>query len=188
MKRAILAVSALLLTGCLSQSVAADGPTYDTVVALEAEADAVVVATVGELVGKEIDGGGEPEVDGEGEIVGIPMEFWSVDVERVLAGDAPDTLTVAWIDQRTIRIEGRLSEFSVGDELVLYLVHQPADATPGLKSVEDVWVPLSGDNGVMDIDGDKVIARSELLTGLTSPGKVGVPLTATVDELESALT
>ncbi|WP_155990573.1 hypothetical protein [Paraoerskovia marina] len=163
-----------------------DYATYDTVLELDQASDATVVVTIGKSVGTDLDDGGEPEVDDGGSAVGTPMRFYDARVDEVIRGEIPPEIVVAWLDTDRIESSEPLSAIEPGQQLVRWLDHlEPGDA-PGIEIVSDFWVPVSGDNGVMDYSGSKATARSSELTGLTDSDVGGDALEATLDELVSA--
>ncbi len=186
-----LVVSAVLAAGvtvggCGSDVTTFDSAGYVTVEDLNANADAMVIGTVGDLLATERDNSGEPEIDDEGRAAGIPMAFYEFSVERVVRGQVPATIVVSWLDLGQASNTEELSALSKGQHVVLWLDHLTADDMPGIESFADVWVPLSGDNGVMDIAGDQATARSSVLTGLDSGSRVSdEPLTVDLDSLEA---
>lgn len=165
-----LACVLLGVAGCSGSdkvSVEMDYPAYDTVTDLTANADIVVLGTVGKKIGSELDNGGNPEVTDEGRPVGTPLSFYSFEVEKVLRGTPETSLTIAWLDKSRLKNDDAISDLTPGQRVVLWLVERTPDQAPGVTTAKDFWVPVSGDNGTMDVAGDHVTARSSALTGLT---------------------
>lgn len=152
-----LILSVLILKDALKPSFAADYPDYATVDALRAVSDAIVVGQVGESIGKFEDRGGDPEFDEFGDpIPGIPMEVFAFNVSRASTSEIAvgDTIPVLWVDLDAVNSDD-LTRLHPGDELVLFLEHlTPASAPDLAKFGDEVWVPVSGDNGVMDVGSD----------------------------------
>lgn len=57
---------------------------------------------------------------------------------------------------------------------------------PGVSSVKNFWVPVSGDNGVMDVRGVRAVARSTVLTGVDRAGSERLDTTVDAVRAESA--
>ncbi len=150
---AIIAASA----GCgvVRSGSASDYPDYPSVEDLAQAADVVVLGTIGEQIGTELDRGGNSE-----DSIGIPMKFHEVMVTQVVAGDVNKTLVLAWIDHAERPEEG-LSDVKAGQQTLLFLERRTSAEAPGIKSQDEFYVPVGGDNGVFDVDGDIAIARSQ---------------------------
>ena len=176
----VLATTGCAALGSQENSAAVDGPTYDTVAALAAEADLVARATPTEIVDKGEDcGGGDPSIDGQC----LPYVVWALSVEEVLAGEAPARIDVVWSDP-----EGASTVDSAplaADEPVVLFLHRvdPSEHT----SFEDHYVPFHSDQGVFDVAGDIATARSEIVRGLTSPDAGSGLLTVPLADLESTV-
>lgn len=184
--RLIATLSVVLLSsaGCseAKQHADFDYPTYRSVQAMNDNSDATVLGTVGELIGTELDNGGNPERGDEGQEQGTPLAMYGFTVERVLRGAAPQQINVAWLDVERLANSDQIRPLKPGQKVVLWLDHLSQEETPGLELVDDVWVPLSGDNGVMDVEGDRVMARSADLVAIDDePGSA--PLTTTLGQL-----
>jgi hypothetical protein len=192
--RATKGIGALALTGILLGTAACGGsdkmnvemdyPVYDTVSDLTAHSEIVVLGTVGKKIGSELDNGGDPELTDEGRPMGTPLSFYAFDVEKVLQGSPETTLTVAWLDKAKLKDEDTISDLESGQRVVLWLVQRTPDQAPGVTTAKNFWVPVSGDNGTMDVEGDQVTARSSLLTGLTQ--KSSTRLHTTIESLDQA--
>lgn len=152
-----LILSALILQDALKPSFAADYPAYPTVEELRDVSDAVVVGQVGESIGSFEDRGGDPEFDEFGDpIPGIPMKVFAFKVLRASTPEIAvgDTIPVLWVDLDAVNSED-LTRLHLGDEVVLFLEHLTPALAPDLaKFGDEVWVPVSGDNGVMDLGSD----------------------------------
>lgn len=136
-----------------------DGPLYDSVADLAAEADLVVRGLVGALRGTEVDDGGN---SGGG---GIPLAFYDFDIGTVIAGSAPNnTIAIAWLD--LAKTDDGRSALESGDELVLFLDHRTSASAPGIESESDFYVALGADSAVFDVEGANVIARSASVIAL----------------------
>lgn len=156
------------LASCASSngvSVEADYQTLQSIEALAASADLVVVGTLGESLGTELDGGGDPE-DG-GEASGLVMEFFGVTVDQTLVGASPDPLVVAWPEMDDVSVEGA-TPVEPGQQLVLFLRHRDSESAPGIESFDSFYVPVSGDNGVFDVVDGTATARSAEVHSLRS--------------------
>lgn len=187
----VLAASGAGTVACSSQprQIEADYATYDTVSALAGESGLVIRGTVDSVVAREVDGGGDPEVaDAEGEPAGIPMVFYRIDVDEVVAGDAPSQVVVAWPDSGEVVFEGA-TPVAPGQSLVLFLQHRDIGNAPGITSVPQHYVPVSGDSGVFDVVGQEVVARSAEIRGLdpSRRGRGEGLLRASISELRRAV-
>lgn len=167
-----LTASALILRDALKPSFAADYRDYPSVEALEGASDVVVAGQLGESIGEFEDRGGDPEVDEFGDpIPGIPMEVFSFTVSRssILEIAPGDVIPVLWIDLDAVNAEG-VTPLRAGDDVVLFLKHlTPASAPDLAKFGDEAWVPVSGDNGVMDLNsaGDAAHPRSSVMNEAT---------------------
>jgi len=156
-----LVATILVVRSAVRQRVSFDYPVYESIESLDAASDLIVVGEMGEVVHRFTDRGGDPEVDESGDpIRGIPMKVVLVRVTRssspeVLPGE---TLPVLLVDTDKVNAEG-LSNLKSGDNVVLYLSLRTVAQAPDLSGFGDVWAPISGDNGVMDIVGDRVVPR-----------------------------
>lgn len=195
-RSAALAVVPLLtiLTACgghetargTEQVTMVDYPGYETAAALTAASDVVVRGTVGSLRGTETDDGG----DGSGE--GLPMLYFNFTVDEVLAGPDPgSSLALAWLNTS----DPELSVLTPGDHLIIFAEYVTDTEAPGMTLETAVYVPLSGDNGVLDVTQNAVVARSPFLTsleGLPQGRQAGAsdtePLQTTLDALRAAVT
>lgn len=179
------AIIALVTTGCAAlgsqeNSAAVDGPTYDTVAALAAEADLVARATPIEIVDKGEDcGGGDPSDDGQCS----PYVVWALSVDEVLAGEAPARIDVVWEDPEGISTVAS-APLAAKEPLILFLHRvDPSKHT----AFDDHYVPFHSDQGVFDVAGEIATARSEIVRGLTSPKAGSGFLTVPVADLESTV-
>ncbi len=163
----VLAVS---MAGCAEapRQIEADYAVHQSVSSLTYSSDVVVVGRVGSVVAREVDGGGDSE-NRPG--VGLPMVFHHVEVTRTMSGSPGRSVIVAWPDSRRVSMEGA-TPVSAGEELVLFLERLSPAQAPGITSVRDFYVPVSGDNGVFDVQSsDTVYPRSDEVLGLTSGGR-----------------
>lgn len=136
-------------------------PAYESIPELAKPASLIVRGTVGEVVAREMDGGGEDESDGHG----IPMVFMRLDVsESMTAASTPSEIVLGWLDLGRIEASD-VSELLPGQEVVLFLERLDRKSAPGIESLEgEFYVPLSADNGVFDVDSRGTIrARSEIV-------------------------
>jgi hypothetical protein len=175
-----IVVSLALLSGCASSVLHSetDGPVYPSVTALTTEADLVVRGVVGELRGTELDDGGDSENSG------IEVAFYDFEASQVISGnETSTTIALGWIDQTQID-DGR-STLDYGDELMLFLKHRTQSEAPGIQSETQFYVVVGADNGVFDVDGNNVTARSPYVTTLGGSLKQG-PAGLTDDELLTA--
>ena len=178
-------IAALATTGCAAlgsqeNNVAVDGPTYDTVAALAAEADLVARATPTEVVDKGEDcGGGDPSIDGQC----LPYVVWDLSVDEVLAGKAPAHIDVVWSDPESISTVDS-APLTAKEPIIVFLQRvDPSEHT----QFEDHYVPFHSDQGVFDVAGGIATARSEIVRGLTSPDAGSRLLAVPLADLESTV-
>lgn len=181
-----------ILTGCAGTSnesvgSSADYPLYESVSALTGDSDAILVVEVGALASTEMDNGGD---DSDGN-AGVPMAFWHATVVRVLAeesGEEPgDNVVVAWpdLDKDSMQDRSRLES----EQIVVLFAKRltPIDA-PGIETQDVFYVPLGGDNGVLDVDEEHATSRSEVLSRiLASDEPAKGRLTVRLDHLAMAV-
>lgn len=191
--RVAVAVTAVLcgfvLSSCGSgSSVESDYAVFASVEALVETADVAVVGTLGESLGTELDGGGDPEEPGDRS--GLVMEFFSFHVDSVVSGSAPDSIVVAWPDLDQSSVDGA-SPVEPGQRFLLFLRHRDPETAPGVESFDSFFVPVSGDNGVFDVEDGVATARSEGVRSLAADGdpvaagRFEVPLDQLVAEFSS---
>jgi hypothetical protein len=166
---AFLAVLTLLLGACGGQRVegAAEAPTVtasgsyparSSVESLAKSADAVVILTVGDVVDREVDYGGNPPVYESGaKATGIPMEYREVKILKILSQKAEiGKVRLGYPDQANTQFD--VTALVSGQMLLMFLDHvvKPSDV---IGRIREVWVPLSGDSGVFDLAGETARAR-----------------------------
>lgn len=192
---AVLAALACgLLSACgslakesISSGGSGDSPVYASVSALARQSDAILVVEVGSVASREFDNGGD---DSDGD-PGIPMVFWHAEVVDVLAGrsgeEPGEDIRLAWPDLDREPSQDR-SRLSAGQVIVLFAKRlTPVDA-PGIDTQKVFYVPLGGDNGVLDLDGQQATARSEALLSLSgSEGETQGRLSAGMADIALAL-
>jgi hypothetical protein len=86
----------------------------------------------------------------------------------VAGDDVAGEIPIVWSDTDLVEMSG-VSPLDGSGQLLLFLKHQvSATDAPGIDSVEESYVPLSGDNGVFDVaaSGDAATARSEVVRSL----------------------
>ena len=149
-----------------------DYEVYPSIESLAEAADLVVEATVGPVVLREVDRGGDPEVDpatGE-KIPGIPMVFSEITIVDVLKASpaieaqANQTILVATVDTELLAADQE-SPLQDGEHVVLFLRHRDPSTAPGLTP-DSFYVPVSGDNGVFDLEDSVATPRLGAVRGL----------------------
>lgn len=188
--------SVLALVACVSLASCGDGdklsvsmdyPEYSTVQALNGKAQLVVVGRVGRVLASELDNGGSPETADEGGPAGTPLSFYDISVTETLHGEDPgESIVIAWLDRSRLADDDQISALNSGDEVILWLVERTPEQAPGVSSVKNFWVPVSGDNGVMDVRGVRAVARSTVLTGVDRAGSERLDTTVDAVRAESA--
>lgn len=170
---------AVALSACAgTSSGAADGPVYESIEALTANAEVVVLGSVGEVRGTEVDDGGNEDVEG------IEVRFSSVVVDEVLSGRAT---TVQAGDTLAVEVSDVPGELSEGDEMVLFLEELTHAEAPGIDT-EDVFYVIIGmnGNGAFDVQDGAVIARSDAVRGLAAPSdEIEGPFTTSLGDLRT---
>lgn len=139
--------------------------TFASVQQLARSSDLIVMGRPVAVVSRELDGGGERELDANGEPApgAVPMTFFDFAVDRRLGSKtSPERIIVGWVDASpTFQ-----TPLSIGSTVVLYLQFNAAGDTPGITSVGDHYVPLSGDNGTFDVRDGRAVARSAAVRSL----------------------
>ena len=141
---------------------------YTDLKALAIDSDLVIRGQVGAVVAREVDRGGDPEVDPEsGEpIPGVPVMFVEIEVAEVLKSSDQvvglgekavvhvvrfDTDLIASADER------RLTR---GAQVVLFLERVTAADAPGITVLSEFFAVVGGsDQGVLDVQGNRAVAR-----------------------------
>ena len=150
---------------------------YSSATEAAAQSDAVFLGRMTGEIGraevgtKSVDGPSiVPGPDGEPTPVpGLPMVFYSFQVESVLAGDAPAReIVVGWLDEAKYQTDDLRP---LGDgRVVLFLDSLSSSDWQPIDALIDgtFYIPVTGsDNGVMDVSGDVATARSADMTSLT---------------------
>jgi hypothetical protein len=170
--------TALLLTACgTAESSPSDtgrrtlhftGPTFQDLRTLRAASDLVIVGHPDRVIGRELDGGGGPEVAADGRARGVPLVFYSVAVDRVIAGSAPRSqIVVSWMDTEAADNDYQATPLSEGQQVVLFLDFVASEQSPGIQLVGDHYVSVGGDAGAFDVSGSSVTARSPSIRSRT---------------------
>lgn len=141
------------------------GPTVDSIEALVGASDVVVVGTVTGINSREVDRGGDPEIDPDSgqAIPGMPVMFVGVEVEEVLAGEVSvgAEIHVLRFDTDEV-ISADESDLGEGDRFILFLSYVSASDTPGITTVDEFYNTVGGDDGVFEIVGETAVARGEV--------------------------
>jgi hypothetical protein len=139
-------------------------PAYESVEDLGGKADLVVVGVVGDVVARQAE-----------ETTDLPFVYISFSVDQVLgnslAAQNTDSVIVSILDTDKLTVDG-LTPLVSGQRVLLFLEKISAtDAPPGVIPFDEVFVPLSDDNGVFDVAADgSVTARSDVVVSVTSEG------------------
>jgi len=158
----------------------ADSTAYSSIDALNDQADAVIVGEIVSLADRLEDRGGDPEIDpASGEpIPGIPMAVYKLLVHEDLRHNPTDLtgqiLHVAVLDPELTRSDEKPLE--VGQEMLLFLLRRTEKEAPGFAGYAEFFVPVSGNNGVFDVIGSDVEARSPIVRSIEA-----APVTGAVD-------
>lgn len=142
------------LPGASPTSGGGDYPTYETVAELGAASNAVVHVLVGDGSTTFVDYGGEREEEGGG----VSMLVQDVLVLATVSPLSESTLQVARLDPDAY--EG-VSTLRPGQEVILFLEHVTSADAPGIAVVTDeLWVVVSGEEGVFDVVDGIAIPRA----------------------------
>ncbi len=121
---------------------------------LSAASDAVVIGTVGPVVGREVDFGTAEPDERVGD--GIAVIFNEVEVLEVLRGRVADTIIVGGPDSDAI-MSTDTTPLRIGERVVLFLAEQTTADAPGITAFGFFYTPVSLDNGVFDVVSDERI-------------------------------
>lgn len=136
--------------------VAADGPVYSTGEELTDVSDVAVIGTVLGVQSRYVDNGGDPANDP----FALAHVRFNVEVEEWLKGDGASTIVVDTIDLTGVEAHGTTS-LAEGERVALFLKALTHDDVPHAVSEGDtVYVVSGSDDGVFDIVGSEVFARS----------------------------
>lgn len=105
----------------------------------------------------------------------LPMVFHEAKIHAIIyqgpaaRGIDPvleESIIIGNVDTSKIELEGA-SPLVPGSYVVVYGDHLSPAEHPGIKSIsEDIWVPVGGDQGILDVEGETVTARSPELRSL----------------------
>lgn len=169
--RLSLVAGVLVLSGCGlvgSEHAGSDGMLYDSVEAVTEDSDVVVRVVITEVVGRELDDGGNAGVPGYPG--GVPMVILEARVEDDLGADVPGVLHVAHRDAADAGMsEDDVSPLEVGDEVLISGDLLSGSDMPGVTLVDSVLAPTGGEAGVMDVVGDRVVPRDPEIVSLLGP-------------------
>jgi hypothetical protein len=165
-------------------SIDASGPEFLSVERLGRAAQVVVVVEMVGIVAREVDRGGDPEVDPvSGEpIPGFPVMFVGARVESVIdtPSDVMDRVEVGSVipilrfDSSAVQFEGE-SELADGDRFVLFLEYRAPESAPGISSVDGFFTVLGGDDGVFHIIDGRAISRGRVQSLLEADVENDIP-------------
>jgi hypothetical protein len=172
--------------GACSTAPAAQGPTHEFAAAsfrsaeqLMNSSDLVVLGRPVSVLSRELDAGGEAELDSAGrpEPGAIPMVFLDFSIDKVLRGSAPSReIPVGVIDVTKMKTSAQ-TELRLNAPVVLFLRLNKAEEAPGISTVGDHYVPLSGDNGIFDVVNSRAMARSAVVTSVGARDTASQPAT-----------
>lgn len=137
---------------------------YSSIKALAEAADVIAVATAGAVARRVVEG--DPDVPG----TGIPMMYQKFSVDDVLFDPngyvKSDTIYVSLFDTDKLIVDEQ-KDIGVGQRLLLFLDRVSADEVPAIRPLDQVFSPLSSDNGVFDVnDAGLITARSAAVKSL----------------------
>jgi hypothetical protein len=147
--------------------ISGDGEVYESVEALAAASDLVVVGRVMETVETYTDSAGDAPVDERGDAIpGLAKEVVSIEVDETLKGSGSQTIHVVTADDSKVISDWEPSLKS-GDRVVLYLFAIPGEAphlSPELSErvakYGSLFGVVGGTQGVFDVTGDSATSRS----------------------------
>ncbi len=146
-----------------------DGEVYASLRDLADNSDLVVVATVGEVVARQMEGGPEELVvdTDTGMSSAQPMILHDVTVTDQIRGSADHdagTILVATFDDGVTETPDQSDSLKPGSTVVLFLQHQDREDGSGSDSVESFAVPTGGAQGILDVSEGSARARVTSLT------------------------
>jgi hypothetical protein len=155
-----------------------DGPLYETVESLLADADLVVLGTVGEVLDRYEDLAGNPQFDERGDpIPPLKKVIVELRVDRLIYGATDRAiLPVVLTDSQGV-VDDWTPDLRVGQDVVVFLFEVPAEEGSAELRTKDaehggVFGVVGGKQGVFDVAGQKAVSRSDLASlqvDLTQP-------------------
>lgn len=155
---------------------------FESIRSLSVSSDVVVTGTVGDVLTRADDTGGNTATG-----AGVPMVYYEFQIDRVLSNDKVDPVVVLGrLDADALGINEQ-TVVRAGQDLLLFLDRvAPTTESNNAVNAGVVYTTLSGDNGVLDISGDTATARSAVLTGLHDANvkDAAEPFTATISSIQ----
>lgn len=155
-----------------------DGPLYETMESLRADADLVVSGTVGEVLDRYEDPAGNPQFDERGDpIPPLKKVIVELRVDRVIDGATHRaTLPIVLTDSQGV-LDDWTPDLRVGQPVVLFLFDVAAEeGSAELRSKDaehgSLFGVVGGRQGVFDVAGRVAVSRSDavaLQLDLTQP-------------------
>jgi hypothetical protein len=132
---------------------------HSSVEELTAFSDTVVIGSVKSVVGHEINNGANPEEEYgifKGQIHGVAMVYYDIEITKTLKGKTEETIIVAGIDIGQ-SVCDQVTPLRAGEEVLLFLKERTESEAPGLKQYEHCYWIVSLDNGVFDVLDDNTV-------------------------------
>lgn len=173
----LVAIGVLRMNESVTVTVS-DGPLYESVDQLIAEADAVVVGRVGGIVSRFDDLGGDPAFDERGDpIPKLKKLIVQIEVGSVLSGSLDQSTISVVISDTTAVIDDWTPQLLADESVALFLFEVPVEQ--GSEEIQaqgrelgPLYGVVGGNQGVFDVDGGRAFSRSELNTlGMLIPNE-----------------
>ncbi len=134
---------------------------YSSIEDLASDADLVVIGTVQEVAGRQIDHGTtDPDLIAQGD--GVPVVFYRVDVTERLQGTSNETIVVVGTDlsKRPLAAHEE-SPLRRGQQVLLFLETRTTTTAPGITLFDLFYVPLNMETGVFDLKLGAYVPRQQ---------------------------
>lgn len=145
-----------------------DGPLYETIDSLRAEADLVVRGKVGEILERYEDPAGNPEVDERSDpLPALKKVIVELSVTAVLAGETSrSNLPIVVTDSEGV-LDESIPRLQPGQDIVVFLFDVPAEeGSAELRSRDEEFGGLfgvvGGNQGVFDVAGQEATSRADV--------------------------
>lgn len=159
---------------------------FDSVESLTARSQRIVVGVVDGPGRPSVDYGTDRDANGKPINPGVPVVVYDLAVERDLIRSLDASRTISVVYPANTDSSDGATPLSSGQRVVLFLAWFPKTGVDGLQSA---YVPISYDNGVLDVTPTGAVARSAALTSVTRDGaaQTAGKLRLGIDELSAAV-
>lgn len=190
-RKVFLGLPILALSACSSSSTpplsesttqAGIGPSFSSVDELAAKSAFIFSAHITRERGRKIDDGGLGREAG-----GIPMVFYTATVAEAFRGGLRkgERITVAWLDQQG---EDGATPLGLGDDYVFFAERVVAQDAPGIAEFAPAFVPLGGDDGVLDLSDGRLQPHGESRVRQLRLGDASPADSWTLSDVRAAIT